>query len=87
MVCDFENRDDARVDRATAPWTDYLGETYYFCGGEHLHAFKEDPAGFFMHTMWGMPEWMYYCSIAMVMLVSFGLFEWMERRWSNSDPS
>ncbi|HYW80378.1 MAG TPA: YHS domain-containing protein [Thermoguttaceae bacterium] len=84
IVCECDKAADAGIDRATAPWTDYLGETYYFCSDEHIERFKVDPGGYFMHTMWGTPEWMYYCSIAFVLVVSFGLFEWLGRRWTHS---
>ena len=57
----------------------YMGNTYRFCGEEHRKQFKTDPAAFFMHTMWGIPPWMYYGSIAFVLVVSFGLFEGLER--------
>jgi len=53
----------------------YLGKTYYLCSEEHRAAFKADPAGFFMHRMWGIPDWLYYVSIAAVLLVSFLMFE------------
>ncbi|MBC8875124.1 MAG: YHS domain-containing protein [Planctomycetes bacterium] len=56
----------------------YMGNTYRFCGEEHRSQFKSDPAAFFMHTMWGIPPWMYYGSIAFVLVVSFGLFEGIE---------
>ncbi len=85
IVCEYEKLPETCVDRAAAPWTDYLGETYYFCGNAHLDRFKVDPGGYFMHTMWGTPEWMYYCSIALVLVVSFGLFEWIERRWASAN--
>lgn len=57
----------------------YLGHTYYLCTAEHRAEFKRDPAACFMHTMWGIPSWLYYASIALVLLVSFGLFEWLGR--------
>ena len=84
IVCEYERRSDTAVQPRGAPWTDYLGQTYYFCSGDHLEQFKIDPGGYFMHTMWGTPEWMYYCSIAFVLVVSFGLFEWLGRRWKGT---
>ena len=60
----------------------YLGTTYQLCSGEHRTEFKADPAGFFMHTMWGIPSWLYYASIAVVLIVSFGVFDWLSRRGS-----
>ena len=58
----------------------YLGTTYQLCSSEHHTEFKRDPAGFFMHTMWGIPSWLYYGSIAVVLVVSFGVFGWLSRR-------
>ena len=67
--------DEEEVKTAT-----YLGKTYRLCGEEHRQQFKADPAAFFMHTMWGIPSWMYYVSIACVLVVSFAGFEVRERR-------
>ncbi len=53
----------------------YMEQTYYLCSEDHRREFKSDPAGFFMHRMWGIPDWMYYISIAAVLLVSFLMFE------------
>ncbi len=36
---------------------------------------KDDPASHFMHRMWGIPDWLYYCSIAGVLIISFAMFE------------
>lgn len=57
----------------------YLGKTYHLCGDEHRAEFKRDPAAYFMHTMWGIPSWLYYASIAGVLVVSFGAFDWLSR--------
>lgn len=51
-------------------------ETYLFCTEEHRDAFIGDPAGYFLHTMWGIPAWLYYSSIAFILILSFGIFEW-----------
>ncbi|MHC4441931.1 MAG: YHS domain-containing protein [Planctomycetota bacterium] len=53
----------------------YLNNTYYLCSEQHRSEFKGDPAGFFMHRMWGIPDWMYYISIATVLVGSFLMFE------------
>ncbi len=58
----------------------YLGHTYQLCSEAHRDSFKQDPAAFFMHTMWGIPSWLYYVSIAIVLLVSFGVFDWLSRK-------
>ncbi len=57
----------------------YLGNSYELCSADHRAMFKRDPAAFFMHSMWGIPTWMYYASIAAVLVVSFGLFDWLSR--------
>ncbi|MCA9186856.1 MAG: YHS domain-containing protein [Pirellulaceae bacterium] len=64
-----------RVDRSQAVTATYLGKTYFLCSPQHRSEFKSDAATFFMHTMWGIPPWMYYLSIGFVMIVSFGVFE------------
>jgi YHS domain-containing protein len=63
----------------------YLGKTYRLCNEEHRQQFKADPASFFMHTMWGIPPWMYYVSIAFVLVVSFGVFEARETQMTNDE--
>ncbi len=60
----------------------YLGKPYELCSAEHRVKFKEDPAAYFMHSMWGIPTWLYYTSIAIVLVVSFGVFDWLSRRAS-----
>jgi YHS domain-containing protein len=69
MVC------PKRVDAERALPATYLGNTYYLCSSEHRTEFKADPAGFFMHRMWGIPDWLYYISIATLLLLSFLMFE------------
>jgi YHS domain-containing protein/polyferredoxin len=66
------------LDGKSVATATYMENTYRFCGDEHRRQFKSDPAAFFMHTMWGIPPWMYYGSIAFVLVVSFGLFEGLE---------
>ena len=53
----------------------YMNRTHLLCSQEHRREFKADPAGFFMHRMWGIPDWLYYVSIASVLVVSFLMFE------------
>ena len=72
VVCGELNGEDA----VTAT---YLEKSYRLCGDDHRREFKADPASFFMHTMWGIEPWMYYLSISLVLVVSFGTFEWLER--------
>jgi len=73
MVCE-----KALGDERSFPST-YLGKTYYLCSADHRAEFKRDPAAFFMHSMWGIPSWLYYASIALVLLVSFGVFDRLSR--------
>ena len=55
--------------------------TYHFCTTAHRDSFAADPAGYFMHSMWGIPTWLYGVSIGVILLLSFGLFELISR-WS-----
>jgi len=80
VVCN-ELNDPARVVLAT-----YMGKSWRLCGEDHRRQFKADPAAYFMHTMWGIPSWMYYLSIAGVLVVSFGLLERSGRRTEASRP-
>jgi YHS domain-containing protein len=73
------------ADERSFPAT-YLGHTYQLCSDEHRAEFKRDPAAVFMHTMWGIPSWLYYASIAIVLIVSFGVFEWLNRAASGVEP-
>lgn len=63
---------------ATFPAT-YLGRTYELCSEAHRQRFKSDPAAWFLHTMWGIPPGLYYASIALVLIFSFGLFDRLGR--------
>ncbi len=76
-----------RIDVKTALPATYMGKTYHLCSQEHRSEFKADPAAFFMHSMWGIPPWLYYCSIAGVLVVSFGVFEKRDRRTSRGTLS
>ncbi len=60
--------------------TSWQGRKYNFCTVEHREAFRGDPAGYFLHSMWGIPAWLYYSSIAMVLLLSFGVIERTEKK-------
>lgn len=68
------------IEPGKAKSATYLQKTYHLCSEEHRHEFKGDPAAFFMHSMWGIPTWMYYGSISLVLVASFGLFEGLDRR-------
>ncbi len=58
-----------------APEATWQENTYRFCDEEHRASFRADAAGYFLHTMWGIPGWLYYGSIAFLMLISFGALE------------
>jgi len=76
-------------DRAGWPAT-YLGHTYRLCSEAHRAEFKRDPASYFMHSMWGIPPWLYYVSIAAVLVVSFGVFDWLsghDGAGANAEPT
>jgi ferredoxin len=62
-------------------WQD---DTYRFCSEEDRDAFATDPAGYFIHTMWGIPNWLYSVSVGLVLVLSFGLFELYARRRRNA---
>ncbi len=66
---------DAVIARESALPATYLDKTYYLCSEEHRQTFKDDPAAYFMHHMWGIPDWLYYVSIGVVLLLSFLVFE------------
>ncbi len=72
------------ADGSSLPAT-YLGKTYQMCSQAHRAEFKKDPASFFMHTMWGIPTWLYYASIAVVLVVSFGVFDLLSRTKSTTN--
>jgi len=62
------------------------GKTYFLCTAQHQAEFQSDPAGFFLHTMWGIPAWLYYSSIAIILFVSFVAFEWRGARDRTTYP-
>ncbi len=70
-------------NRFEATWQ---GKPYMFCSAEHRDAFRADPAGCFLHTMWGIPNWLYYASIAFVLVISFGVIEWKSRSTTQDQP-
>jgi len=63
------------IDTVTAMTATYMDKTWRLCDESCRRAFKSDPAAYFMHTMWGIPDWLYYVSIALVLLASFLMFE------------
>ncbi len=62
--------------RAGQPASSWQGKTYRFCTDEHRAEFSADPSDYFMHTMWGIPGWLYYATIAALLIISFVVFEW-----------
>jgi YHS domain-containing protein len=67
--------------------TTWQGESYRFCTAEHRDAFRADPVSFFMHSMWGIPGWLYYCSIAGILVLSFGVLEWRSAGRRRPEPA
>ncbi len=68
----------------------YMGYTYLLCTEEHRVDFKNDPARFFLHRMWGIPDWLYYSSIALILMVSYMMFEGktrLRRMWRSAPVS
>ncbi|NQV31626.1 MAG: 4Fe-4S binding protein [Phycisphaeraceae bacterium] len=63
------------LDLETALSAVYLEQYHYLCSEAHRLEFKSDPAAYFMHRMWGIPDWLYYVSIALMLVLSFGLVE------------
>jgi len=64
----------------------YLGRTYQLCTAEHRTEFLADPASFFMHRMWGIPDWLYYLSIGLVLVFTFFMFEGVKVFRKNRGP-
>ncbi len=64
---------------AGAPEYTWQGRTWRFCSLSHRDDFGADPAGWFVHSMWGIPSWLYATSVALILLLSFGLFEIVAR--------
>ena len=69
LVCNQAVQSDAGVTAT------YMDKSYLLCSEAHRRTFKSDPAAYFMHRMWGIPDWLYYVSIAAVLLISFVIFE------------
>ncbi len=63
----------------SAPEFTWQGRTWRFCTVAHRDDFGADPAGWFVHSMWGIPPWLYAISVALVLVLSFGLFEIVAR--------
>ncbi len=83
LVCALEDRHTEVDPSIRATWQN---KTYHFCSVDHRSAFRSDPAGYFLHTMWGIPSWLYYASIAFVLVLSFGLFEWIAPCFTRFNP-
>jgi polyferredoxin/YHS domain-containing protein len=80
LVCSIAGVQTVVDQTVSAIWQD---RTYHFCNADHRTVFQSDPAGYFLHTMWGIPNWLYYTSIAFVLVLSFGLFEGFVPRFVN----
>ncbi|MHC5065764.1 MAG: YHS domain-containing protein, partial [Planctomycetota bacterium] len=86
LVC-LADEDQRKAVTAEDPAYTWQGDTYHFCVDEHRAAFAADPAGYFIHSMWGIPDWLYGSSIALVLVLSFGLFELFARYGRNRPDS
>jgi polyferredoxin/YHS domain-containing protein len=57
--------------------------TYFFCTEHCREQFQQSPDTYFtpaglapdMHTMLGLPNWLYYGSVGLILVLSFGFFE------------
>ena len=78
LVCRVDH-DELRVVDSAAPAFTWQQTTYRFCGLEHRDRFASDAPGYFVHSMWGIPPWLYAISVGLVLVLSFGLFEWLSR--------
>ncbi len=79
LVCKV---DEGRLTpvHAGAPTFTWQGRTYRFCTTEHRDRFAASPADYFIHSMWGIPSWLYGLSVGIVLVLTFGLFEWIRKR-------
>ncbi len=62
-----------------SPAFTWQGRTYRFCSAEHRDLFAKSPADYFIHSMWGIPSWLYGLSIGILLVLTFGLFEVLHR--------
>lgn len=72
----------------------YHQENYYFCTTFCRDAFKKEPEKWLQrtepagsHLMHGIPSWMYQFGVAIILLISFGLFEvihWVQEKRNTS---
>lgn len=74
LVCRCEKVYTAVPDNSPFEAT-WQGKKYLFCSEEHRIAFRGNPVEYFVHSMWGLPGWLYYTSIALILLISFGVME------------
>ena len=85
LVCRTDDQEVVLVASASPAYT-WEGESYRFCTSGHRDAFASDPAGYFMHSMWGIPSWLYAVSVGLILVLSFGLFEVVARRTRERPP-
>lgn len=88
LVCRLRNGRRVFVED-TSPAFTWQGKTFHFCTREHRDAFGSDPAGYFVHSMWGIPTWLYAISVGLILVLSFGLFEVVARltRGRTTEPA
>jgi len=59
------------------------GKSYFFCTEHCRELFKKKPSDYLVvassasgtHTMLGLPNWLYYGSVGVILILSFGVFE------------
>ncbi|MFQ5505952.1 MAG: YHS domain-containing protein, partial [Planctomycetota bacterium] len=84
-VCSADRNERVSV-HLSAPTYTWQGNRYRFCSEQHRDTFANDPAGYFIHTMWGIPTWLYAVSVGLILVLSFGLFEFIARRRRARQP-
>ena len=79
-VCAMEVRE------GVADSSEHAGRRFYFCSSYCKVEFDKDPGAYrpadspAEHTMRGIPTWMYQAGVAFIIVLSFGLFEFLGRR-------
>jgi len=61
----------------------WQGQSYFFCNEHCRTLFLKTPSTYLashnsaanMHTMLGLPDWLYYGSVGLLLVISFGIFE------------
>ena len=75
LVCNMDVGEDIALR--------FEGKTYFFCTEHCREQFLKTPETYLasaslapdMHVMLGLPNWMYYGSVGLILVLSFGFFE------------